>query len=897
MREISIRRTLSAALAAVLLLPAIFGCAQKEEEVTLEAIAAANSREALLADGAWQVRYHGPEGFEETKIFTPDECYQKFRAGASTEEGLSTGEGECSLITYDDGTEEFSVVWYAMEPEEQAEIRVGPDAITMPGIDTEFERLISSAKNADGTLTVQTEEEIDGEAMIRRSTYILDAETLQIKKSEFALVYEDGTQETLLSYDCEKLTELPQDMCELRERYAALGTVSPRTLTLIYDAGTAEERQYTLTADQGIPVQVIPAGDCFLCGDPSGKALYYGEEYDKDVTVYAVRPKTPEEMLAVMSLRDKIGQMVMPAFRTWEDGEDKADVTALNDEIRAAISKNRFGGIILFAENCAENVRTLEFVSELQTANQQTASDVAIPLLIAIDQEGGSVARLGQGTRMIGNMALGATGDPENAYRAADMISDELDSLGINTDFAPVLDVNDNPANPVIGVRSFSDDPEIAAQFGVAYIQGLKEWDIISALKHFPGHGNTESDSHTGLPMVNKTLDELRECELIPFAAGIEAGADMVMTAHIQYPQIESATYPSVSTGEEVYVPATLSRAILTDLLRGEMGFEGVVVSDALEMAAIREHFAPLDVVRMAIEAGVDLFLMPVTVTDAESLAALEQWIDDVAALAESGEIDMSRIDESVLRILRMKEAYGLLNPIESRVNEHWRAVLNDYVGSEENHDVEWELMQKAVTLLRNDRKAVPYSVSPGDRVVLFYSGESRMASAEFARQRLVQEGLVPADAVFETVSCTPEAREACARAAREADHVIVVSTLFGIGELDPAAEEGAESAVIDEIIAAAHESGKPVALISGHLPYDAARYPEADAILLNYGSAAMPTLPENGGAYPPNIPAAICAVFGEFEPQGRLPVNLPRLDEQYHLTDAILYARGSSAE
>ena len=191
-------------------------------------------------------------------------------------------------------------------------------------------------------------------------------------------------------------------------------------------------------------------------------------------------------------------------------------------------------------------------------------------LLTAVDQEGGPVVRLGHGCQMTGNMALGAIGDPAAAEQAGRLIGEELSAVGLNYDAAPVVDVNVNPQNPVIGLRSFSDDPALVAQLGTALMAGIRSTGVISTLKHFPGHGDTATDSHIGLPRIEKGLDELKRFELIPFQACIDAGAEAIMTAHIQYPLIEKQTMVSVETGEEISLPATLSKTILTDLLRGE---------------------------------------------------------------------------------------------------------------------------------------------------------------------------------------------------------------------------------------------------------------------------------------------------------------------------------------
>ena len=624
---------------------------------------------------------------------------------------------------------------------------------------------------------------------------------------------------------------------------------------------------------------LVIAGSCCMPG--------FAEETEKEATI--------DEIISGMTIREKVGQMVMADFRTWnEHPEDEnaevVPVTELRPEIEEAISKNRFGGIILFAENCEENEQTLRLVSRMQEANMDTDSGIRIPLLIAADQEGGSVARLGQGTRWIGNMAITATADPQNAKAVAARIGEELSLLSINTDFAPVLDVNNNPGNPVIGCRSFSDDPEIVAEYGACFLEGLSESNTISAVKHFPGHGDVNTDSHTGFPILEKTYEELKECELIPFRAAIDAGADMVMTAHIQYPKIEDQTYVSVSTGEEVYFPATLSRKILTEILRKDLGFEGVIVSDALNMAAIADNFEPQDVWQLAIEAGIDMFLMPVPVTDADSLQKLEDMITYISGMAENGEIPEETINDSVRRILALKEKYHLLTEADTEVTKEKLEEAAAKVGSQENHDFEWELMQKAVTLLKND-DFLPIKAEPGEKVLLIYSAGSRLASGEFARLRLVGEGLLPEDVVFEAITTNADEPDAYYDEALEnADYVIAVSTMFGEGELDPASEEGADGKVFDYVLQAAHDAGKKFLLISAYLPYDASRYPDADAILVTYGSAPMRELPKEKESYSVNIPAAICGAFGEYEFSGSLAADLPAIDEDYRFADQICY-------
>ena len=614
-------------------------------------------------------------------------------------------------------------------------------------------------------------------------------------------------------------------------------------------------------------------------------------------SVKAEEPDHIEDLLTNMTLPEKVGQMIIADFRTWNENPEDTNssgvpVTILRDEIREAVERDHFGGVILFAENCADNIELATLVNDLQLANQTGAGESPVGLLIAIDQEGGSVARLAQGCRLIGNMALSATGDPANAYTVGASIGEDLSLLGINTDFAPVVDVNDNPANPVIGVRSFSDDPAIVSEYACAFLGGLQSQNIIASLKHFPGHGNTSTDSHTGLPMVGKTYEELQATELVPFKNAIDAGAEMIMTAHIQYPEIEPTTYVSISTGEEVYLPATLSHTILTDILRGDLGFEGVVVSDALNMDAIKKHFDMHDVYRLLIEAGVDLFLMPVPVTDAQSLARLEEMISYLVSLVEEGTIPEERIDESLRRILTLKEKHGLLaTAFEALTEESVQRVL-DGVGTTEDHALEWELMQKAVTLLKAKEGSFPITCQDGESLLFLFSDAGRQLAGSFAVNRLMEEGLLGQNVSYRLLNSDENTPQECVMAAREADHVILVSTLFSAGEFYPGDNNELYTGIFDQVIDALHEQGKAAILISAFLPYDVARFQEADVILVTYGSSSMRSLPEGKSSYSVNIPAAICSLFGEFEPQGSLPVDIPALDENWAFTDQILYAK-----
>ena len=607
-----------------------------------------------------------------------------------------------------------------------------------------------------------------------------------------------------------------------------------------------------------------------------------------------------EIMLSTMTLRQKLAQMMIPSFRIWKEVPENAEedagdipstnITELNDEIREMLTRDCFGGVLLFSENFADAEQTLRLVSEMQEANRAGGG---IPLMIAVDQEGGSIVRMSYGTIGVGNMALGATGDPENARTMAKILGEEIGLLGISADFAPVMDVNSDAENPVIGVRSFSDDARTAAAFGEAYIQGLHEAGIMAAVKHFPGHGDTDTDSHTGFPVINSTYEELQARELIPFRAGIDAGADMVMTAHIQYPRIEQETYTSIDSGEEVYLPATMSRTILTDILRGDLGFEGVIVSDALDMDAVAKNFSTEDMIRLAIEAGVDMLILP-TVKDTGIFALTETMLDTAVALAENGKIDEGRINESVRRILAMKMKYGLTEVTNFTVTEAQEAAALEGIGSAAHREAEWEIAEKALTVVKNENSAFPLQLKEGEKTLILFADScaSRAGTGELARQMLEDRQALPRGAEITVMKNTADNEAECLAAAAEADHVILVHRVYASACLDPSTGDGFSSGTFDRIIDALHGAGKTVIVVSCQLPYDAARFPDADAILLTYWASAMRGMPAEGAAWSANLPAGLLACFGQATAGGKLPVDIPALDEHYMPTGPVLFPR-----
>lgn len=614
------------------------------------------------------------------------------------------------------------------------------------------------------------------------------------------------------------------------------------------------------------------------------------------VSVSAADNDKVRDMLSKMTVEQKITQMLMPSFRYWKEGEgEMTGVEELNAETAAFIKKYGFAGVILYAQSCKTAEMTTRLIDDMQKAN--AASDDERPaLLTAVDQEGGSVCRIATGTALCGNMALGAAGDYNYTSSAASIVASELKSIGFSIDFAPVVDVNNNPANPVIGIRSFSDDPETVAEHAKKFIDGLQSNNVSASLKHFPGHGNTDTDSHTGLPCVYNTYEDLKKCELIPFKKSIDAGADMIMTAHIEYPNVEKETYISKLTGKEINLPATLSKTILTDILRKDMNFDGVVITDAMDMDAINKHFDRYDAAKLAINAGVDILLVPTSTYSSEQLKDTEDYIAKLVEMTEKGDIKIDRVNESVERILRLKEKRGLLdgysNPdVEEKV-ENAKAV----VGSKDNHNKEWEITKRAITLVKNDNDTLP--IKNGGKTVVLAANKDGCNSMDYAVGLLKDNKKLDdrSDVVIDTYA--NKTAEDIAPITKDADNVVIFTRMFSSDDLKPETEDGETFKIVNEIIDDAHKNGSKVTIVSCYLPYDVARFQSADAIMVAYGSRIMSEDPRvkdtDLKAYGPNMPVALYMAFDSgVKPTAKLPVNIPKLKSDFTFSDELLYERG----
>lgn len=365
-----------------------------------------------------------------------------------------------------------------------------------------------------------------------------------------------------------------------------------------------------------------------------------------------------EEQVKNMTLEEKIGQMVIVGL----------DGYKMDENTRTMIEDNRVGGFILFGENVESSDQLLALVNSLKSTNSKNN----IPLFISVDQEGGRVNRMPKEIKNIpASKTIGEVNNSEFSYKIGSILSEEMKAFGFNMDFAPVLDINSNPKNSVIGDRSFGANAEVVSKLGIQTMKGIQEGGVIPVIKHFPGHGDTSVDSHIGLPSVENDMNRLKSFELVPFNDAIKNGADVVMVAHILLNKIDSQN------------PASLSKTIITDLLREQLNFNGVVITDDMTMGAIVKNYNISDAAIKSVNAGSDIVLVcHGHDNEVAVINALKKAVDDGTILEE-------RVNESVYRILKLKYKYKLtdstLNSIDvEKINSKINNILNMYLNNQQ---------------------------------------------------------------------------------------------------------------------------------------------------------------------------------------------------------------------
>jgi len=515
-----------------------------------------------------------------------------------------------------------------------------------------------------------------------------------------------------------------------------------------------------------------------------------------------------DSILVDMSLEQKVAQMFVFTFFGTPANQYALDV----------LSDWQPGAVALLPSNLGDPVSVTNLTNSLQQTVTQAGG---VPLFIAVDQEGGVVAHLKDGfTEFPVPMLLTATGNTELAYQVAQAKASEMRAVGINMNFAPVADLHTNPDNPIIGRRSFGSNPQMVAPILSAFISGLQDGDVLATAKHFPGHGDTASDSHLTLPVIDYDLDRLEDVELVPFRAAIDSGVGAIMAAHIWFPQLES----------QENLPASLSQSIISGLLRDSMQYDGLIITDAMDMDAIDTRFTPEERAFRAVEAGHDLILVGAHVSPENQIAAMQAVVNAV----DDGMIDESRIDASVQRILAAKAEFGVLDwqPLDAQ-----SAAAR--IDVEANDKLIESVFRAGITVVRDQQPAL---LLQGD--VAFLYPDSRFSLWRACRDysdQLLSLGI--------SQTPTTEQISSAQRTATLADTVVVFTI-----------NADTNSAQTELIQSLPPEKTFVVALWS---PYDLLAFPEVAGYMVTYS----PLLQSN---------APICEIlFGDYDALGQLAVNI----------------------
>jgi len=572
-----------------------------------------------------------------------------------------------------------------------------------------------------------------------------------------------------------------------------------------------------------------------LCGTPVSAQDTNPPESEPEAAAPAAFPWA-DRTLSELSLRQKVGQLLMPQVPGgFTPHGSEEDVKILD-----AIERHRIGGVIVTSGTPVEAAVMLNRL--------QMRSD--LPLLVGADLETGAGFRFDGVVRVPGNvdlggattlpslMAIGATGETDYAYQAGFITGREALAMGIHMPFAPVLDVNNNPNNPVINIRSFGEDPESVARLGLAFTRGVQEAGAVATGKHFPGHGDTETDSHVALPVIRGERDRLDEIELRPFREVIDGGIGAIMSAHVSVPAL---------TGD-VGTPSTLSPRVLNNLLREELGFDGLIVTDAMDMAGVNRRLARGEAEVRALEAGADILLMP---------RNLDAAVTAIMQAVQSGRISESRLNASVSRVLRLKETLGLADqrtvPIE-RVHEN--------VGVPEHLAMAEEIAERSITVLKNDGPVLPLRGSRSAEVLsLTYRRESDIQAGDaFNREmRRTYRRLRSVDLWANTDPAVYPGLKVRARASALVVVSVYVNSVGAGGSLSV-------SSGFADLLQDLSNSGTPYVVISFGNPYLLRDFPSAPAYMLAWGGSES------------SQRAAARGLFAHIEVRGRSPTRIPPL-------------------
>jgi beta-N-acetylhexosaminidase len=543
-----------------------------------------------------------------------------------------------------------------------------------------------------------------------------------------------------------------------------------------------------------------------------------------------------------MPLAEKLGQLLMVPFFGRFTPEDGADF----QELVRAVEEQRVGGFMLATRPGPQGILRAQVYPTAQLTNELQRR-AQIPLLVGADFERGTVMRIEEGTSFPHAMAVAATASPQDAYEVGRITALEARSAGIHWIFSPDADINSNPANPIINTRSFGEDPHRVASFVAAFTRGIQENGALATAKHFPGHGDTSTDSHLDLPLTNADRKRLDQVELVPFRAAIAAGVNTVMTGHLSVPSLES----------NAIVPATLSHEILTGLLRKKMRFDGLIVTDALDMAGVAARFSPGEVAVRTILAGADVLLVPPS-PDA-ALSALHQAV-------ESGRLPIVRVDASVKRILRAKARLGLHT--QCLVDE---AALSKNFAKQEFAATSQNIADRGVTLLRDQHKVLPLDATRPLRVLLVaIAGDPDVTPAEALERdlswRVDSHQVVSVDTRYSLVSQIKIPPT-------ESYDVMIVALLVRVADRKDSVALPAEQIQLVETLL---KLPKPLIVACFGSPYLIEKFPQAKTWIAAFSTADVCQR------------AVGRAIFGEIPLSGKIPVSVPTAMPAVRIGDGL---------
>jgi beta-N-acetylhexosaminidase len=572
-------------------------------------------------------------------------------------------------------------------------------------------------------------------------------------------------------------------------------------------------------------------------------------------------------------------------------------VTKLPKALADMVTTTGIGSVVLFAENLETTKQIIQLTHDLQLAALQSKSKQ--PLIISIDQEGGRVVRLPHATSFAGNMAIGATYDDYGvkfATQTSTVIAQELTSLGINNNYAPVVDVNTNAANPVINTRSFGEDPHKVAELGAAAVNGFQQNGVMATLKHFPGHGDTHVDSHLGLPLVEHDLATIEKQDLAPFQWAItHSSPAMVMTAHIQYPALDNSTVVN-KAGEQIIRPATMSRKILTDLLRDQMGFDGIIATDALDMAGIAHYFDEVNVVVETFIAGADLAVMPFKIRRDEDIDKFYQFIKAVAQKLKkkisNNEYLAAELTESIARIDRYKSQYCQL----PKISVAKQVMLAEQLIAKPLHlSLEQTLADNAVVHLTAKKNRLPVNVADINRIHLFVLNWQEFSALKEAISNQWQRAGQAIPEVSATVVSEGDTQSQLQSGAKLAKADLVIATVDTkiASAVSSLVDVGGVEDLLTQITSVRNKQDKvgyklllsyqlqqakkqkiPSVLIAKGSPYLLHPYSKlADSVLVTFDDHIYQKGTQQ--AYSSGYTTSMAIIFGEQKALGKLPVSL----------------------